>query len=459
MKVMIIGAGKLGYKVAELMLSNNIDVTVIDSDAKVIERIKEHLDVLAVNASGLEFETLKELGIANYDLVIATTESDETNAIISSLAKKMGSPRTVARIRNPEYFSQIAFIKNEMGIDQIVSPDLAIANVISRYLLKTFSFHVENYAKGKVQLLDLPVSQLPHFINKQIMDISGIEGLLIVAIKRDGKIIIPDGKTVIEENDIIYLIGNSEMIRQLEEEKGINLAKSHTKNVMIFGGGKVGYNVAVQLMQAKMDLTIIEQNRERCNYLSQHLEKALIVHGDGTDINLLEDENLANMDVFIGATDFDEQNLLMSLMAKQTGAKKVIAKVSRPNYTQIIDKLGIDIALNPIDITASEILKFFRGGKLVSVSLLLGGQAEVVEVIIDKNLKIVNKKIKDMNLPKGIIIGSIVRSGRVYIPNGDTIIHENDRLIIFFLETNINALDIFIKPSKGVSIRELFRHH
>ena len=456
MKVMIIGAGKLGYKVAESMLNSHIEVTIVDSSAKVINRINDHLDVLAVTANGLEVGFLKELGIGSYDLLIASTSSDETNTIICTLAKRLGCGKTIARIRNPEYLAQLDFIKNEMGIDHIVNPDLAIAVEISRFLLKSYSFYSGDFAKGKVQMHDFHVKNLKNFINKRVMDLEGIEDLLIVAVMRDGNIIIPDGTTIIREEDIIYIMGKSESIQKIEENYGLGLEKRYIKNVMIFGGGKVGYYIAKQLLQAKINVTIIEQNRERCSYLTEHLDRALVIHGDGTDINLLEEENLARMDAFIGATDFDEQNLLMTLMAKQSGVSKVIAKVSRPNYVQIIDKLGIDVALNPIYITASDILKFIRGGKVVSVSLLLGGQAEVTEVIIAKELKVVGKKIYELNLPKGIIIGAVVHKGKVIIPNGNTVIDANDRLIIFCLTSNIDALDIFLRPSRGVRVNELF---
>ncbi len=459
MKVMIIGAGKLGYKLAESMLNSHIDVTIVDSNAKVISRINDHLDVLAVNANGLEFGVLKELGIESYDLLIASTSSDETNTIICTLAKKLGCKKTIARVRNPEYMAQLDVMKTEMGIDHIVNPDLAIANEISRFLLKSYSFYSGDFAKGKVLMYDFHVNSLKAFIDKRIMDLTGMEELLIVAIMRDGNIIIPNGTTIIKENDVIYIIGKSDSIQKMSAEYSLNLEKRQIKNVMIFGGGKVGYYIAKQLLQAKINVTIIEQNRERCIYLSEHLDKALVIYGDGTDINLLEEENLSSMDAFIGATDFDEQNLLMSLMAKQSGISKVIAKVSRPNYVQIIDKLGIDVALNPVNITASDILKFIRGGKVVSVSLLLGGQAEVTEVIIDKSLSIVGKKIADLNLPKGVIIGAVVHKGKVLIPNGSTVIDANDRLIIFCLSSNIDALNIFLKHKRGARLNELFHRH
>jgi trk system potassium uptake protein len=459
MKVIIIGAGKLGYKVAESLINSHIEVTIVDSSPKVINRISDHLDVLAVHANGLGVEILKQLGIQTYDLLIASTDSDETNTIICSFAKKLGCKKTIARIRNPEYLTQIDFIKTEMGIDLVVNPDLAIANEISRYILKRYSFYSGDYAKGKVQMHEFHVRHLKDFVDKRVMDLAGIEDLLIVAINRNGQIIIPNGSTIIKEEDTLYIIGKSESIEKMEATFGLNKDKKYMKNVMIFGGGKVGYYIAKQLLQTKINVTIIEQNQSRCLYLSEHLHRAMIIHGDGTDINLLEEENLSNMDVFIGATDLDEQNLLMTLMAKQYGVKKVISKISRPNYSQIIDKLAIDIALNPIYITASDILKFIRGGKVVSVSLLLGGQAEVTEVIVNKDVKVVGKKIRELNLPKGMIIGAIVHKGKVHIPNGDTTIFADDRLVIFCLTSNVDALNTFLRPGRGALIHELLHRH
>lgn len=456
MKVLIVGAGKFGYKAAESLMNCNIEVTLVDSCASVVNRMNDHLDVLAVHANGMQVSILKELGISDYDLLIASTSNDETNTLICMMAKKLGCKKTIARIRNPENLTQIDFIKNQFDIDHIVSPDLAIAREISRYILKNYNFYSGDFAKGKVQMQEFHVHHFHGFVNKRIMDLSNMEDLLIVAIKRNGKIIIPDGTTVILEEDILFIIGNSEKIDLWEKSFGLIRKKKQIKNVMIFGGGKVGYYIAKQLLQDNINVTIIEQNQERCIYLTERLGKAIIINGDGTDINLLEEENLANMDAFIGATNVDEQNILMTLMAKQNGVKKGIAKVSRPNYGQIIDRLDIDVALNPIYISASDILKFIRGGRVVSVFLLLGGQAEVTEVIIEEELKIVGKKIKELHLEKGIIIGAIVRKEEVIIPNGDTVICANDRLIIFCLTSNVNALNIFFKPGKGVRLHELF---
>lgn len=456
MKVMIIGAGKLGYKLAEAMLNEEIDVTLMDSNPKVIERVNDHLDVLTVNANGLEVEILRELNIENYDLLLASTSSDETNTIICTLAKKLGCIKTIARIRNPEYIKQLDFIKHEMGIDHIVNPDFATANEIARYLLKSYNFYSGNFAKGKVQMVDLNINNIKEFIGKKVMELDNIQGMLIVAISRNGSIIIPDGSTELLRDDIIYLMGENKIINNWENKYRHNTNKRHVKRVMIFGGGKIGYYLAKQLTESNINVAIVEQDRERCKYLSSNLNNTLIIHGDGTDMNLLEEEDLLSMDAFVGATGYDEQNILMCLMAKQSHVNKVIAKISRPSYSHIIDKLGIDLALNPVNITISDILKFIRGGKVVSVSLLLGEEAEVTEVIVGENLPVVGKKISELELPKGMIIGSVVHKGKVIIPNGDTIINARDRLIIFCLTENIHSIDMFLKPNKGGILSELW---
>ncbi len=456
MKVMIIGAGKLGYRLAESMLSSDIDVTIVDSNVKVIDRINDHLDVLTVNANGVEVDTLRELSIDTYDLLIASTGSDETNAIICTLAKKLGCKRTIARIRNPEYTAQLDFLKAEMGIDHVVNPDLATANEIVRYLLKSYNSHFGDFAKGRVSMVDFNISHNADFVGKRLTDLPDMQDLLIVAISRSGEMIIPHGYTELVEGDVIHVMGESRNITALAEKFKLTTGRKGIRRAIIIGGGKIGYYLAKQLTLVNISVTIVEQSEERCRYLSERLSNALIIHGDGTDINLLEEEDLSLADAFIGATGYDEQNLLMCLMAKQAGVKKVIAKISRGSYVNLIDKLGIDVAFNPTNITASDILKFIRGGKVVSVSLLLGGKAEVTEVIVGAGLPVIGKPLAELGLPKGIIIGAIVHGGKVIVPNGRTTIQANDRLIIFCLTSDVPALEVFMRPSKGGVIRGLW---
>ena len=453
---MIIGAGKLGQKLAESMVLEDIDVTVVDVNSKVIDRVNEHIDVLTVVANGIDIRVLKELNIDKCDLLVASTDSDETNTVICSLAKKLGCKQTIARIRNPEYMEQLDFIKTELGIDHTINPDLATATSISKYLLKSYGFNSGNFASGKVQMIDFNIHYNEEFVGKKLMELQGFDKLLITAISRNGVIIIPNGSTELLEGDVIHIIGKCEEIEKVSSHFIDDYNKKTIERVMILGGGNIGYYLADKLSKSRIQVTLIERDKERCQELSEKLNNVLIIHGDGTDIQLLEEESLTSMDAFVGVTGYDEENLLMALMAKQAGVSKVISKISRPNYSKIIDRLDIDVAVNPVFITASNILKYIRGGKVVSVSLLLGGDAEVTEIIIDKDLPIVNKSIAELNLPKGIIIGAIVRYGEVTIPKGDTIIKPNDRIVVFCLNDDLPTLKIFFKTQKGGILSELW---
>ncbi|MEW8974073.1 MAG: Trk system potassium transporter TrkA [Tissierellaceae bacterium] len=456
MKVLIVGAGKLGYKLAEHMVLEDIDVTLMDTNSKVLERINEHMDVLTIVANGIDIRVLKEINIETYDLLVASTNNDETNTVICSLSKKLGCKQTIARIRNPEYMEQLDFIKVEMGIDHIINPDLATAQAIEKYLLKSYVFYSGDFASGKVQMVDFNIGHHEEFVGKEIMELYGFDSLLITAISRDGELIIPYGKTKLLDNDTIHIMGKSEDIKDLNSKLGFGMVHKGIQNVMIMGGSNIGYYLAKLLGRSKISVKIIERDKKRAQELSDVLDNALIIHGDATDINLLEEESLGTMDAFIGATGFDEQNLLMALMAKQLGVSKSIAKISRQNYIKVIDRLEIDAALNPIYITASNILKFIRGGKVVSVSLLLGGDGEVTEIIVGKDSPFINIPLMKLNLPKGVIIGAIVRDGSVIIPKGSTEIKGDDRIVVFCLTEDLPTLKMFFTPHKGGILSELW---
>ncbi len=447
---MIIGAGKLGTKLATAMLNGEIQVTIIDNNALVLDRLKDHMDVLTINANGARKAVLQELEIQTYDLIIAVTSSDDTNILISSMAKKLGAKIGIARIRNPEYANQLDFFKELYNIDHVINPELATSEEILRYLMEDNTLYFGNYAQGKVSLVNFNIKNLPDFVDKKIQELDTTSNLLIVAISRNGDIIIPHGGTVLRENDNIYVIGQKENIKIIGKILKTSTNKKHIKKVMILGGSKLGFYLAEKLSKKGIHVKIIEPNLERCRELADILdERVLVIHGNGTDINLLEEEDLAGMDAFIGATGFDEENLFMSLRAKQLDVRKVIAKISRQSYVHIIEKLGIDLAINPVNITASDILQYIRGGRVVSVSLLLDGQAEVTEIIAAKNLQVINKAIKDLNLPKGIIVGAIVHKGKVTIPNGDSKIQVGDRIVVFSLLSEVPALETFFKLKEG----------
>jgi len=456
MQIIIIGAGKLGYKLAESLSHGNNNIVIIDNDEAALQRVNNNLDVLSFKANGVQLSVLEHLNIKNTDLVIAVTESDETNMLICTLAKKMGAKKVIARVRNPEYSTQVDFVREEMKIDYIANPDLETAKEIFKYLLKGQALHMEEFAKGKVSMLDFKVQNYEGLSGKKLREIKLPESTLIAALHRDGEIIIPHGDTEIFEQDIVYIIGKKESINTFIKLIDKPTDNKKAKKVLILGGGKAGFYLAKKLTNQGVSVKIVERDRDRCRYLAEQLKNTLVIHGDGTDTNLLNEENIADMDALVTLTGYDEENLLLALLSKRYGVNKVIAKVSRPNYIPIIEQLGIDVAINPILITASEILRFIQGGRVVSVSLLLCGQAEVLEIIANENSKVVGRTLNEVSLPQGIIIGSVVRKGKVIIPNGSTIISPGDRMIVFCLESEISQIEKYFYKVKGGLFNELW---
>ncbi|EFI41864.1 MULTISPECIES: Trk system potassium transporter TrkA [Peptoniphilus] len=457
MKVLIAGAGKLGFRLASALISEKCDVTMLDSNEKVIENINNSLDVLTVNANALDFEILEELDMQSYDLLLATTTSDEANVLISTISKKLGIKKVIARVRNPEYHNQIKFIMTELGIDEIINPDYATAVSIEKYLLKKYLLMSDDFADGRVKLVDFHIGADENFVGRRLMDLKGFDGLLITAITRNGNTIIPNGATVLKEGDVILIAGASQDIEDFDRKhSGINKHKS-VKRVMILGGGKLGLYLGILLNDAGIETTIIEIDKNRCIKLKEMLPNAIIINGDGTDYNLLEEEVVESYDAFVATTGFDETNLLMALTVKQVGVYKSVAKISRPNYNKIIGKLGVDAAFNTSFITASEILKIIRGEGSLSVSLMLDGETEFTEIRLGEDLDILNVPIKDLKLPNGVLITTIVRKNDVIIPNGNSILLPEDRIIVFFMHDQIDKVKGFFYPKhrRGGLISEL----
>lgn len=458
MKVMIVGAGKFGYRLAETMDQECIEVTIIDTNKEAIEHVRSHLKVMAVTGNGLDSRLFRELDVGLFDMFVAATSSDETNTIACYLAKKHGVKKVVARIRKPENVRQKEYLMNDMGIDQVVNPDMATAQEMTRFLMKGYRFQSGDFERSKLVMMDIQAKRMPNVIGKQVKQLrraENIEGLLIPAIKREGAVLIPDGSTVIEPEDLLYIIGKSPRLNEVLKRYRISMDTRQIKKVMIFGGGKIGFFLARQLLRLGVYVKIIEQDRDRCMYLSTTLTDAIVIHGDGTDIQLLDDEDLPHMDAFIGVTGYDEHNLLMALMAKQEGVPVVISKVTKFGYLNLLSKLNIDFALNPTDTSIAEILKYARGGQIVAATMLLEGQAEVVEIIIHEDLACVGEKIKNLNLPKGLVIGAMIHNHQAVVPNGSTVLNVGDRLVIFCLNSNLDALQVFIRPSNGGLLRHI----
>lgn len=446
MKVAIVGAGKLGLKLTNALLGGDHDVTLIDKNQIALQKVQSQFDVMTINENAKQISVLRDLHISSYDYLITATNNDEKNIVIASFAKQLGCTKVIARVRDPEHMDQMDFIRENMNIDFIINPDLAITNEIYKYLVEKYTLANGAFSSGKASLLEFKVSKIPTLIGTQISNISSIlPGMLLVAISRKGKVIIPHGDTTILENDLIYVIGAKKNIMSLNKivrEKG---KYNNLQKVMIIGGGKTGLFLSKKLSEFNISVKIIERDKARCYYLAERLENVIVLNGDGTDINLLKEENIDDMDAVITATGFDEDNLLLALTAKNRGVEDVIAKISRGIYSDMVSQLGVDMALNPLDISVSYLLRLIQGKKKVVSSQLIQGQAEIMEIIVDSDMRIAKKALKDLSLPDGVLITAIHRGTKLIIPNGDTVINYNDKVLFICLLSDLVELEKILK--------------
>ena len=448
MKALIVGVGKLGFKLAGALLDEGYEICVIDNNEDVIENVSNVLDVFSVCANALDFGVLMELDISTFDIVISTTTNDEANVILCSISKKLGAKYSIARVRDPEYRKYLKFMSDELDIDYIINPEYATAKVIDKYLLKKYQLYANEVAGGKIRLVEFNIGQDPEFIGKKLIDLNTFDKLIVAAISRDGKAIVPNGMTELKSDDVILLSGITEDIEAFDKKySGISKEKT-VRKVMILGGGKVGFYLASLLVNEKIDVTVIELNRDKCVNIKEKLPGVEVINGDGTDINLLEEEMFHTFDAYVAATGIDEANLLMSLVVKRAGIYKSVAKISRTNYDGIIDKLNIDAVFNKSYITASEILKVIRGNDSQAVSLLLNAQVECNEFILKKKLAICGKSLKDLALPKGILFIALIRGEETIVPNGDTVLEDGDKAVVFATKNEIRNMKNLFKRTK-----------
>ncbi|HXK96320.1 MAG: Trk system potassium transporter TrkA [Limnochordia bacterium] len=456
MRILIAGAGKLGYKLAEAFSNQENSITVIDINEQALQRVHTNLDVLAVKGSAVQVELLQQASVKNADLFAAVTSSDEVNIVAAQLAKKLGCRQAAARVRNPEYAKQLDFLRTEMDIDYIVNPELETARYIAKYLLKGTLVYVESFADGRVGMLDFPVKNIPEWVGKKLREIGSFDAVLVAAVAREGEMIIPHGETSLMDGDTVYLFGKRDALQRFAASHFPPRDKRMAKSVMILGGGRSGYYLASRLRQNGAAVKIIERDEAQCQYLVENLPDVLVIHGDATDSDLLREENFAHMDALVTLTGSDEENLLLALLGKRQGIPMVVAKISRPNFIPIIEQLGVGRAVNPVLISAGEIIRFSQGGQVASLSLLLDGQAEVMEIVADEQTAVIGRSLSELGLPKGIIIGAIARGSDVIIPDGSAVIQPKDRVIVFCLNKDIPVLEQLFYRRKGGFSRGLW---
>jgi len=440
LKIIIIGAGKVGCQIAKTLSSEKHDVTLIEKDDVIRQSAQNSLDVLTILGNGANVRTLEEAGIKQADMVIAVTSSDEVNMIACMTAKQFGVPQKIARIRNPEYLYANALSREKLGIDLTINPERATAREIVKLLKSPINVaQVQSFAGGKVQLFELKVEESFPFINQQLKAITFKYPILVAAIYRNDKIIIPGGEEKIIAGDNLYVLIKKDYFLELNEI--FNQKPLSVQNVIILGGSRIGIQAALILTKLGISTKLIERDKEKCEKIAESLPHTLVINGDGTNIDLLKSEGVETTDGFVAVTGYDEDNLLVTLLAKHLGAKKVIAKVDRINYIPILEKIGVDAVVNPRMTTASAILRFIRRGKIISLTLLKEGEAEVIELIVSPHSKIINTPLKEANLPQNSIIGAIVRKDEVIIPHGNDIIQPEDKIIIFALSSDVKEIE------------------
>lgn len=430
MRIVVVGAGKLGYSVAQLLANDQYDVVVIEQDEKRREVVKNSLDVLTIGANGASPSTMSETFVKDADMLLASTDSDEANMVICMLAKQNGVKHTVARIRNTDY-TQLsdAFLKENMKIDMILNPEQITAKEINRILLTPAALNVEDYAEGKVRMFEVKLKDSSKMIGVPLKDMDIPKQILVAMIFRNNVMIIPHGDDVMRANDNVFFVGRTDVIHEFEGR----FVATHSKaeRVIIIGAGRTGRFLAPLLEQQGLFVKIIDKNKERCQMIAQKLKSGIALHGDGTDIDLLVEEGISEADVVICVTEDDKLNLLLALLAKHLGAEKTIVRVARNEYVELMEKVGVDIVLSSRLLSSGEVLKFIRRGGVVSVSLLEGAKAEAIELILPKNSKIVGKTLREAKLHKECLICAVVHNDEVFVPNGDTILYPEDRIIIF----------------------------
>ena len=449
MDVAIVGCGKLGSKVAEALADGDYAVTLIDKNDEALERLAQQLDVMTVNEDARKISVLEELGIDKFEFLLASTGNDERNITIASFAKKLGCKHVIARVRDPEHMNQFDFIKEALDIDSIVNPDMSVTVEIYKYLVEKYAMSHGIFTSGKIALTEFPAESYQSLIGLTIADIREVmPNINVCAISRAGKVILPGKNDEIKENDYIYVLGDKDVISQLHKKIHTDEESFRLNNVMIIGGGKTGYYLAKKLEEYGTSVKVVEHNLDRCRYLSTNLENVMVLHGEGTDIDLLEEENLDSMDAFITATGFDEENLLLALTAKHHGINDVISIVSHENYKDLISQMGVDMVLNPLDITTSNILRYIQGSNKIISSVLIEGQAEIMELIVNSKMKMLGVPISQLDLPSDVLIAAIHRGNNVIFPDDDTEIELNDRVILLNLLTGIGDIEKLMKPKR-----------
>ncbi len=450
MNIVIVGDGKVGTTLTEQLSLEGHDVVVIDRNPKLIEQLVNSYDVMGVCGNGASYDVQIEAGVQNARLFIAATSSDELNILSCLMAKKIGAHHTIARVRNPEYLKQLSFIKEELGLSMIVNPEYDAANEIAKVLRYPSAINIESFAKGQVDLAEIKLSADCPLCDKRIMDIfsSYKTKVLICAVQRGNDVFIPRGDFVLQSGDKIHITATrSALIAFMKEAK---IYKNRTKNIMIIGGGKMGYYLASQLSETGgYKIKILEIDEKRCEHLCAALPKVDVINADGTDRNVLHEQGIDNLDAFVALTTIDEENIITSMYATSLGIQKTVAKVNRVS-SKVLESIGMDSAFSSKAIAANRIVGYVRAlensgeSSVQTLYKLVGDRVEALEFTISDDFKKIGIPLKNLQLQNETLIGAIIRKGDVIFPGGNDTIEIGDSVIVVSKIKNVrNISEIF----------------
>lgn len=436
MKIIVVGCGKVGAALTAQLSREGHDIAVIDVNSTVLTDITNNYDVMGLIGNGASHAVQLEAGIEKADLLVAVTDSDELNLLCCLIAKKAGGCNTIARVRNPVYTGEIDFIKEELGLSLTVNPEYAAATEAARVLRFPSAVQIETFARGKVEIVKVKIpenSVLDGCPLAQIHKRTGTD-VLICTVERGEHVEIPNGSFVLKAGDTISIVASKENTRDFVSR--IGLKSRRVRDCMIIGGGKIAFYLAQQLLDSGIRVKIIEKSRERCEELSDLLPKAVIINADGSNQSILMEEGIKDYEAFVTLTGMDEENLFLSLFAQNASKAKVITKVDRLAFDEIIKRLDLGTLLHPKNITADNIVRYVRalqnsiGSNMESLYKIIEDKVEAMEFVIGSDSPVVGIPLSELKVKPNVLIACISRGGRIIIPNGNTSIHVGDSVVV-----------------------------
>lgn len=451
MKIIIIGCGKVGVALAEQLSKEHYEVVIVDHSVERLHEISETIDALRILGNGSSISTLMDAGIDTADILIAVTNSDELNLLCCLVAQHASKCQTIARVRNPVYNQELNFIRERLGISMIINPELVAAREIARILRFPSAIKIDTFAKGRVELLKFRIKQEFQLNN---IPVSALQDkykcdVLVAGVERANQVYIPDGSFVLQDSDLVTLIASPQNAARFFRSIGLNTHQ--VKSCLIVGGGTLAYYLARQLLEMKIRVLIVEQDKNRCETLSELLPAATIINGNGTDRKLLMEEGLSQVESFVTLTNMDEENILLSLFAKEQSSAKVVTKITRLAFDDIIKNLDLGSVVYPKDITADYILQYVRamqnsiGSNVETLSHILDNQAEALEFIIRENSPVVGVPLSQLRLKDNLLIGSINRQGKITIPRGHDMIQVGDTVIVVTTQAGLHDIQDILR--------------